>query len=362
MGKSGDALVSLSRLLPKIPYSQLRLFHGFRWPLEQELRPMSLLLGKKRRYSSPDRMFFGFQELPTFGKEYWFLYFCDPIRKRQFIATFGRGEGSVAINGNRLAAQHGKPDLCDLACVYWSLGGGVKRSGGFSSAFAAGMHENGIISDGKRVDFVGKYPSYQFLLHDKGRQVIDVELHARASGKPFELGHFSTSVFGFEMANLFLRFSGTLHGKPFSGECYAQKVVAVGPFVPWNWVRVYFADNSCLDYFSLRFSPSREWGSITPSNAVFFDAKRRSYRTFHGCKLERDNSRKSWVLLDKEDNLLLRLRTLRKHRFLFESTGEFRYDQHFVEAVDEETDGARLAGRPLGDGIGLLEDASGFML
>ncbi|MFH1106916.1 MAG: hypothetical protein V1787_03395 [Candidatus Micrarchaeota archaeon] len=361
MSRQSEAIISLRRLLPKIPYSQARFFHDFRWPLEQ-LHRVSLLLGKKPVHTSPDRMFFGFEELPAFGKEYWFLYFVDVARGRQFIATFGRGEGSVRINRRLLRPQHGKPEVCDLACVYWSLDGGHKRSGEFSSPFAAGMHETGVLSDSSRMYFFGRYPDYHVSLHDKGRQVLDLRLQARPAGKPFELGHYSTSVFGFELVNIFLRFSGTLYGRPFSGECYVQKVVAVGPFVPWNWVHVYFKDHSSLDYFSLRFAPSREWGSLTPSDAVFFDARKRRYRTFRGCSLEHVPRGNTWELLDGEKSLLLRLRPLARHKFLFQSTGEFSYDQHFVEATDEETGGARLAGRQLGDGLGLLEDARGFML
>lgn len=357
---SGNLLpIPLDSILSKISASQRRLFKEFQWPLDK-LKPVSLLLAKKHRHLNPDKMFFSFEELPAFGKEYWFLYLADAHSGRQFIATFGRGQGAVKINRRLLKASAGKP-FCDLAAVYWSLGNG-KRAGDFTSTFKASHRKTNRLEDASHLSFAGSYPNYFFSLKDKAGEVCSVRLSRRRAGRPHEFGHFSTSVFGFELINIFLRFNGRLYGKPFSGDAYVQKVVAAGPFVPWNWLRIYWPDHSYLDYFSLRFLPTTQWGTVRPANAEFFDARTKKNRIIKNASLSFEPQNKTWVLLDSEANLLLRLKPLAKHRFLFKSAGTFRYDQFFIEAYDEETDGARLAGRPLGQGTGLLEDAHGFML
>jgi len=309
-------------------------------------------------------MFFQFEELPVFGKEYWFLYVSDAKTLNHLVVMFGRAQGTVNINRRRLKESHAASPKTEipLVCEYWSYSGKKKRSKGFQSVFSVrNSPENALEDRSKRVSLTGKYPFYSFSIRENGQRIASISFSAPRSGKPYEIGHFSTSVFGFELVNVFPTFKGTLYGKPVSGHGYLQKVVAVGPFIPWNWARIHFPDGSILDVFSLRFVPSHSFGSISPSRSTFWDARTGRQRTLSGTSISRDADRSSWVIRDGKGRLLLHLYPKAKHRFLFKSTGEFLYDQYAVDAYPEEG-GIALAGRTLKKGAGLLEDAYGFML
>jgi hypothetical protein len=355
--------LSPSRLLRQFTDSEKRLLRQFSWPLEK-IRPFSRLLAGRHRHAGVEKMFFSFEQLPAFGKEYWFIYFVDPASGRHLICMFGRGQGTVNIARSVLESPDELPPgaVLPLVGLYWSFSDGRKRFGKFKSAFRASYGAPNRLSDSHgHIELSGAYPRYSFVLREKGRVVCRLRLSRGRGGIPFELGHFDTGLFGFELVNLFLRASGRLNGRPFSGDAYVQKVVVVGPFVPWNWTRVYFPDGSNFDFFQLRFSPNRSWGSITPSQAAFWDARRRKFRHFRNLSIERERGSKAWVVRDGNQRVLLHLFPRAKHGFLFQSKGEFHYDQYLVDAVAED-DGMALAGRRLEKGAGLVEDAYGFML
>ncbi len=343
--------------------SEAELFRRFRGQLEQ-LKPLGLLLKGRHRHADIEKMFFAFEELPVFGKEYWFLYLVDPVSGRHVILMFGRGQGRINIAQSVLDSPtrltpHAKLPLVGL---YWSFDAGTKRYGKFKSSFQIERGKTNRIWDSHgRIELSGKFPHYSLKLREKGRTVLSLKLSKGRSGMPYELGHFSTGLFGFELVNLFLSADGKLNGKPFSGDAYVQKVVAVGPFIPWNWTRAYFPDGSNFDFFQLRFSPDRSFGSLSPSKAAFWDAKKKKFRYFDRLTLQREEDSKAWVLRDKNKRILLHFFPRAQHGFLFQSTGAFHYDQHLVDVVAAD-DGKALAGRRLEKGAGLVEDAYGFML
>ena len=47
-------------------------------------------------------------------------------------------------------------------------------------------------------------------------------------------------------------FKGKLDGKKLSGKAYLQKVVAVLPLAPWNWVRLHFSNGDIVDFFTAK--------------------------------------------------------------------------------------------------------------
>ncbi|MFA4946378.1 MAG: hypothetical protein WC607_02440 [Candidatus Micrarchaeia archaeon] len=293
----------------------------------------------KRGDKSVDEFFFSQESLPLTGKEYWFLDFVSTKGDRkQLILTFGRSEAETRVNGKRVCC--GKH-----AAVAWAFVDAKRKL--FDEVAEVSVKPGSISS--KKFCFSGAFPHYE--LHVGKR--THLQLTAAKRGRAREKLSFFVRGLGLGLANLFLDFRGELEGTPFEGRCYVQKVVAVVPFLPWNWVRVAFRDGSTLDYFTPKLGFSKA--------GYEFRRRGRYYHAPSGKSFElRDLRIKrlpggQWLLEGEGFNALFE--EYASEPFKFEGIGGFRYDEYFVECTS-----LYYKGRVNSGGAGIIEDAYGLML
>ncbi len=330
---------------------------------------------KSRDYSSPDALFFSSEDLPPLGKEYWFLHFCAPPSDSQVVITLGRSAEQVEVNASRVSPL-GKPPKAgrgggmECAAVCWLYSG--RKSVLFDSV--ADVHISrgktnsrlSASSGGSEASISGDYPDFDIRLLEKGKEVFFARACFPKEGIPCEMVHLIETPIvqrlSSAMINYYFGFNGKLLGKPISGKAYLQKVVAVMPLAPWNWVRVNFENGACLDFFAGK--PLGDVPAIHFADNAYFEE--RGARTKIGGSLRlasfMDGESRVWVLSGKD--LFLSMRTYSLQPFIMRQRTTFRYDEYLVRVTDFafKSGGKEHSLRSLGQGRGIVEEASGYLI
>ena len=342
-----------------------------------------LRLFKAKKYAAPDDLFFTFEDLPVMGKEYWFLYFLVPGKKRQTILTFGRAESGVRVNKtavnqaaeNKSGGTH--HDSLPCAAVCWLYDKKKKvlidsqavvslRRAGAGKTGKAGNRLEATSGPDHRVIVEGKYPDYDVRLIDDGKTIFSAHAHPPKKGLPFEIVNLLQtplmSRFGAVMANYYFEFDGTMNGKALAGKAYLQKVVAVMPLAPWNWVRLEFAKGATFDFFT-----AKPLGN--GKNEIHFACN--DFLEIEGKKIKVGNLKlTSWMTGEKRRWLLtgkdfyLSMESFSMQPFVMKQKMTFRYDEYLVVARDfaMKSGGKTYCLDDLGAASGIVEEASGYLL
>lgn len=362
---------------------------SWRWQagrLRERMQQAGRLL-QSRHYGAPDDFFFSFDELPSFGKEYWFLLFCVPGRREQVVLTFGRAVEEVKVNETDVPARppgaktqepppspafpSSAPSSLNCAAVCW-LHGKNKQVILDSSAVVSLEHTPRLkrlrAASGPResVCIEGSYPHYRALLKKGGRTIFRARILPPKSGMPYEMVHLMRSPllrgFGADMVNYYFRFEGTLQGKPVAGLAYLQKVLAVLPLAPWNWVRIQFASGAALDFFAAK-PLGTPLGEIHFACNDYFEIKGRRIK-LGGLKLDSwgEGETRRWVLSGK--HLYLSMESYALQPFRMKTKTAFEYDEFLVTVNDFElrADGKTYTLGDVGAGSGIVEDARGYLI
>jgi hypothetical protein len=383
-----------SKALLNLPKSDLLYLEDRSRALEERFGSLKAVFARKQ-YRQADDMFFRFESLPPLGKEYWFMLFSSTQKdsKQQLIVTAGRGVGGYTVNharadslGARFSAFSSLNALKNLtapvsptekkaAAVVWAYdtkkrvyidGPSVTRANNASKGKA-----NSLAIEGKnsRVELTGAYPRYKLTVRQAGKTVASLSLRKPKKGKAVEIADMfrvpGLPGLGIGIVNLYFDFSGTLHGKPFTGACYVQKVVCVTPFAPWNWVRVRFRDGSTLEFFVPRVElgelkiPLERWARVT-------DAKTGRTAEFSNFKLQQigKGATRRLVLSNKAGTLFCEMSAYAVQPFRFAALGTFAYDEYLVQVRDfrAKTPGGWRSMDDLKGGVGIFEDATGYLL
>jgi hypothetical protein len=325
---------------------------------------------KKKSYPTADDLFFALEDLPYLGKEYWFLHFCAPPHEEQVVLTLGRSSEPVKVNDTRVRLEK-QTGSAPCAAVCWFYSG--KKHVVFDSI--ADVSAKGGKGPGKRsliarnkgssISISGNYPHYSINLAKGGKKIFAAQAFPPKSGMPFELVHLLKTPmvprFGAAMINYYFDFEGTLRGKKLSGKAYLQKVVAVLPLAPWNWVRLHFKNGPALDFFAGKPLGEKSGMHFACNDYVELHGKRIA---LPGLKLSSylSGEKRIWVLSGK--NLYCAMETYSLQPFIMKQKTTFRYDEYLVKVkAFAFRDGSReytLA--DFGEGVGLVEDASGYLL
>lgn len=326
-------------------------------------------LFQKKRFSKPDNFFFSFEDLPMFGKEYWFMYFSSPKSGKQAVFTFGRADVPVMVNKTSVAVEGGESRKT-CAAVCWLYGkkkivaidslSTVKILKGHSSSCLEASSGEG------HARVCGKYPKFRATLSKGGREVFSASIYAPKKGIPYELVELFhspvTGDLGAVMVNYYFKFNGVMGGKAISGDAYLQKVVAVIPLMPWNWVRVHFAKGAAMDFFAAKPLGGNP-GEIhfACNDYLEIGGKRLRPKDLHLTSWLSGNRRK-WLLSGK--NFFLSMETYALQPFRMKQSTTFSYDEYFVRVTDfaYSENGKTYALADLGAGLGIVEDAYGYLI
>jgi hypothetical protein len=325
-------------------------------------------LFKSRKHGTPDDLFFEIEDLPAMGKEYWFLHFCAPPYDEQVVFTFGRSVDPVVVNETGVPeANEQEGVVCAAVCWLYSRG---KKEVIFDSTASVRLEKgksNSIIAENKesRISIAGKYPRFDISLERGGKRVFHAHASHPCEGHPYEMVNIlSTPLaprFGTVMINYYFDFDGELDGRKMKGRAYLQKVVAVMPLAPWNWVRLEFKNGDALDFFTGKpFGDSAKF-HIASNAYLEIKGKRTKLR---GLKLSTwlEGERRVWLLSGK--NLVAALESYSMQPFVMRQKTVFQYDEYLVRVkAFAFSDGERSYSLPdLGGGVGIAEEATGYLL
>jgi len=344
-------------------------------------------LFKSKHYASADDLFFAIEDLPSMGKEYWFLYFCAPHTDSQVILTLGRSSEPVKVNETELPDENPAQGSVNCAAVCW-MHSGRKRVLFDSTAqvrVESGRGKKSILaSNGKnRMRVNGKYPHYDVLLESNGKELFKAHIFLSKKDMPYEMIHLLKNPvvprFGAAMINYYFDFKGHLLGtaiaskrdcahsrsganlEPLSGKAYLQKVVAVLPLAPWNWARLQFESGAALDFFKPKPLGEGIDMQFACNDHFEFNGKRIPLR---GLKLQQflDGEKTRFMLTSKD--LFISMETYSLQPFVMRQKTVFRYDEYLVKVTDFafRSEGRLFTLADVGQGRGIVEDASGYLL
>ncbi len=326
---------------------------------------------KKKSYPTADDLFFTLEDLPYLGKEYWFLHFCAPPNEEQVVLTLGRSVEPVKVNDTHVHLEQTAGSV-PCAAVCWLYSG--KKQVLFDSianvSIGSRSKNSGVRSlcaenKKSKMSISGNYPKYSIELVKDGKKIFTARAFPPKHGMPFELVHLLKTPliprFGAAMINYYFDFTGTLYGKKLSGKAYLQKVVAVLPLAPWNWVRLHFKNGPALDFFAgkplgtnsdMHFA-CNDYVELSGRRVKLRDLKLSSYLS---------GEKTIWVLSGK--NLHCTMETYSLQPFIMKQKTTFRYDEYLVKVKSFAfRDGEReYTLSDFGEGVGLVEDASGYLL
>ncbi|AKB32637.1 hypothetical protein MSSIH_1947 [Methanosarcina siciliae HI350] len=329
-----------------------------------------LLLKKevKEAKKGVDGLLFSFEDLPLFGKEYWFMKFTsDDDSRRQFFLTFGRSAGDIEVNGRYVENSRVINDRTDGYCVAWAYDGMKINLTDDPGAIEVENDRVTCSSKDMKADFYGTFPKYMLDISKNGEKICCLEIKEPADANyNSELSEFFRGLFGYRFANLYFDFRGMLFEKEFSGKCYAQKVIVIGPFIPWKWSRIIFKNGSVLTYYI----PNIEIIGVEyniHNSMEYYDAENRKLHRFRKAKVYEypsEKGSKRWILTAEEGKVFMVTRSYCKEAFSFTKNFNFRYIENLVDVVDfqVELEDRIITLEETGSGLGMVEDTSGFVI
>ncbi|MGB9133197.1 MAG: hypothetical protein WCB90_11400 [Methanosarcina sp.] len=324
---------------------------------------------KKKLKRGIDDLLFSLEELPLFGKEYWFMKFtAGDGSRRQFFLMFGRSADDIEINGRYVENNQIINDKTEGYCVSWAYDE-IHRSITDDLGFIEVKDERVTCSNNDiKADFYGAFPKYVLDISKDGKKICCLDIREPAHETyNSELSEDFKGLFGYRFANLYFDFNGVLFDKDFSGKCYAQKVIVVGPFMPWKWSRIVFRNGSILTYYI----PSIEIGGVEyniHNSMEFYDAENKKMHRFKKARVYEYPSEKGdkrWVITAEEGKVFMVMKSYCKESFSFMNNFNFSYVENLVDVVDfqiETEDGRVITLKETGDGLGMVEDTSGFVM
>ncbi|MCQ1536682.1 hypothetical protein FTO70_13595 [Methanosarcina sp. KYL-1] len=292
---------------------------------------------------------------------------ADDGSRRQFFLMFGRSAGDIEVNGRYVENSRITDDKTDGYCVSWAYDEMQKSITDDLGVIEVKADRVTCSSKDIKADFYGSFPKYMLDISNGDRKVCCLDIGEPADENyNSELSEYFRGLFGYRFANLYFDFKGVLFDKEFSGKCYAQKVIVVGPLIPWKWSRIIFKNGSVLTYYI----PNIEIVGVEYNihNSIeFYDAETRNLHRFKKAKVHEYPSEKGdkrWVLTAEEGRVFMVTRSYCKESFSFMKNFNFKYVENLVDVVDFqiETDGRVITLKETGSGLGMVEDTSGFVI
>ena len=326
----------------------------------------SMVKLKKTKKSSHeiDPMFFCFEDLPPTGKEYWFMKFVStaPKDKRQFLVMFGDGSGHMKINKKKIKSGKDKRERNGYMTV-WSYND--KKDLILDGESSILIEANNILAFNKqnKINYSGKFPNYSLNLFKGDKEIANLKItKPENNSDSFEFGSHFKSFAGFALINLYFDFTGKLNGEEFSGKCYVQKVIVIGPFVPWYWGRIVFSNGSILTYFEPRIEISMLNYKLISKLSFYDNTKDKKY-TFKDLTINKFGKKNPrWIITANKGKIFVSLKSYSSHKFIFEKIGKLTYIEYLSEVTDIFMEDCDIDTNKLNSGFGLVEDTNGYVL
>lgn len=326
------------------------------------------LLLKKDTNKGIDDLLFSFEDLPLFGKEYWFMKFTSNDGSRsQFFLMFGRSAGDIEVNGKYVENSRIIDNRTEGYCISWVYDEMQRKITDHLGTIEVNDSKVTCCTEDIQANFYGSFPKYTLEIANGEKKICYLDIKEPVDNNySSELSENFKGLFGYRLANLYFDFKGKLFEKDFCGKCYVQKVIVIGPFIPWKWSRIVFRNGSILTYYI----PNIELVGLEYNiynSMEFYDADKKILHRFKRSKVQEYPSEKSdkrWVITAEDDRVFVVTKSYCKEEFDFTHNFNFRYIENLVEVVDLkiETDDKTITLQETGSGLGMVEDTSGFVI
>jgi len=352
--------------LKKMPANEKKIIAENIENIRYKYKTFERLFKKKEKRKAIDKFLYSFDELPILGKEYWFMKFTsDTGLKTQFFFMFGRSTGDMTLNGKCIKDEQLGPNKYNGYSVGWGYDNKqksiVNELGSIEISDNKINIENGSVSS----CFCGSYPKYNLKLSKNNKEICNINItEPRDKSLKFEFCEYHKAFFGYDLVNIYFDFNGKLFNKKFKGKCFIQKVVAVGPFIPWRWVRIIFKNKSVLTYFEIN---PELFGLKYNKCLSYYDSvskKTRDYMDMDIHGFPGSDGKIRWIVESRKNNLYVCMKTYGKEIFEFKRKGTFIYIEYLVEVTDLSLNigNKNIELKDVGGGIGLVEDTKGYVI
>ncbi|OYT34750.1 MAG: hypothetical protein B6U87_01535 [Candidatus Aenigmarchaeota archaeon ex4484_52] len=326
----------------------------------------SLIALKKLKSSADeiDSTFFCFENLPVFGKEFWFMKFVSKENKdkRQLLVMFGNAVGNLKINKKEIKCKKDKNGNKNGYMTVWCYD--EEKHLIFEDECTILINQSNILAINKqnKIKYSGNFPSYSLNLF-KDKEFCNLKItKPENNSNYFEFRNFFKSFLGYTIINLYFDFKGILNNKKFEGKCYVQKVIVIGPFVPWYWGRIVFSNGSILNYHEPRIEAFGLKYKLRSLFEFYDNEKNKKYR-FNDVKIIRFGKKNQrWIITANKGNFFVCIKTYSSHIFEFKKIGCFTYIEYLAKITDIFIENENVDVKKLGSGFGLIEDAYGYFL
>lgn len=348
---------------------EMKNFSGRIVEIERRFRKLKKIISRKK-IRDVDRFFFSFEHLPPRGKEYWFLILTSnkPKSGMQLMVTFGNQnakkycvDGCTVLNGIDGERRFGP-------FSYWYYNGDIHRSKTMKSLIGIGKDRIDVSAAKNNFSFEGKYPHYKLHLMENGREICSLRTKKGKDYRGYEVNEFFRGGIGAGFENILVGFKGRINRSDFEGQGYIQKVVITAPLpsVPWYWGRICFSNSSILTFIQPHISLSKISGRFA-TNGYFHDAIENKTHFFKNIKVSKYGSKNRQFLVSgksKDSEFTLLAESYAQKNFSLNSIGNLKYEQNLVRtrSFSMEIKGKIVTERDTGDGIGILEDAYGYII
>ncbi|MGC9310151.1 MAG: hypothetical protein ACP5E4_00325 [Candidatus Aenigmatarchaeota archaeon] len=354
----------IARIIRLDTKNQKELFDKRIEKLSRNFNQTKKLFLRNKKAKAIDEWMFSSEDLPLFGKEYWWMLFTSTKKnsKDQLVATFGRSQGKVTVNDSHIPPDPKNKET--NAAVVWAYKKGKKPIINSSAKVVLGENNLRLTSKSTEFLFQGKFPNYGIKIIKEGKTLCDLELYEpEGAHKPYEFSEYFKGVFGYQLLNLFLDFKGSLLGEPIEGKVLLQKVIGIGPFIPWKWGRIVFSNGSFLSFFRLRLG---ELGINYDflSSLYFYNSKTNETCRFNNVKITEFCPESPLWTVHSTNKCLVVAKTYSEEPFQLQARGKFRYLEYLSEVKELylESGDEKIHLKDLGSGIGMLENATGYLL
>jgi hypothetical protein len=144
-----------------LPETEKKAFIASIKEIKESKGKIERFLVKKETKRGIDDLLFSFEDLPLFGKEYWFMKFtADDGSRRQFFVTFGRSAGDTEVNGRYVENSRIIDDKTDGYFVSWAYDE-IKRKL-TDDLGVIEVKDDRVTCSNKdmKADFYGSFPKY----------------------------------------------------------------------------------------------------------------------------------------------------------------------------------------------------------
>ncbi len=369
LSKSTELIESVKerqKYISKLPQNERKKVTKRIENIQERYKTIKRLFLKKEKTKVVDDLFFSFDELPVFGKEYWFMKFTsDTGSKTQLLFMFGRSAGDIVINGKYIENKKLSPDKYHGYVVSWAYDD--KQNSIINDSSRIKISQNSIDVENNSIfaKFRGTFPKYSLNISKNNENICSLEI-TEPKNQPlkFEICENYKAFFGYELVNLYFDFKGKLFEKDFSGKCYVQKVVSVCPFIPWRWGRIVFKDSSILTYFIPNLEVLGLEYRIDPYFNYYDSASKKNYQytdvDVHAFPCQDDQTR--WIVTGNKNSLFICMKSYSRESFTFKKWSNFTYVEYLVEVIDFSItlDNKTITLKDTKSGIGMVEDTWGY--